>query len=229
MYILKGKGSCEDSRGNAFQIEPGCLYQRFPGVEHGNMFWTDEEFAECYLVFPSQVADLLLATGGISLSEPHYNIGVSETIYARFDQIYQNMSAYPEHRLHELLAEMYALLVSLLAKGEGGDKQNRFVEKACSLLFADWKCQYSLEDMAVEMGMSYSQFRQQFRDNMKMSPGVYRQTKRMEMAQQMLVGGTAIKSVAEQLGYSDVYAFSKQFKHHTGMAPKQFVRCMNLE
>ena len=70
--------------------------------------------------------------------------------------------------------------------------------------------------------MGYETFRKQFVQEMHMSPDAYRQQKRMQTAQTMLLEGQSVKSIAQSLGYSDTYAFSKQFKRYFGYAPTHF-------
>ncbi len=222
VYIIKGVGVYEDTRGNAFEIGPGCLYQRFPGVEHTNLFQSSEEFAECYLIFPPQMFELLQSTRMVSLSVPNYQIGLNELIYAQFSRIYERLNSCPENQLHEVLAEMHMLLVNLLMRANQANKADHFVENASTLLLADKGCKRPLEDIAQELGVSYSKFRKDFKMAVGMSPGTYRQGRRMELAQQMLTESIAIKNVALKLGYPDVYSFSKQFKLQTDMTPKQF-------
>ena len=54
---------------------------------------------------------------------------------------------------------------------------------------------------------------------MHQSPDQYRQQKRMITAQMMLMEGVSVQSAAKALGYSDAYAFSKQFKRFFGCPP----------
>ncbi len=79
------------------------------------------------------------------------------------------------------------------------------------------------------MGIGYSKFRRDFRSQSGTAPGEYRLEKRMERAQRMLAEESArIKNVALELGYPDVYAFSKQFKSHVGLTPGQFMKSRRL-
>ena len=59
-----------------------------------------------------------------------------------------------------------------------------------------------------------------------MSPGDYRIEKRVEFARQMLSSGMTQIEIADVLNYSDVYAFSRQFKQRTGFTPGEFLRSL---
>lgn len=226
VYLFAGKGRYQDENGNACELSPGCLYQRFPGVGHRNWFEPEEAFGECYLVFPREFFDLLLATQQISLSEPAMQVGLEAAFLRGFEGIYERMRDCAEWQLHEVLAQMHAFAAALLARGRqgagGGGAQWQPLLKA---LEEDIGCRRPLEDFARELGVSYSGFRQRFSAAFGIGPGEYRQKKRMELAQQLLLRPqAAIKDVASALGYPDVYSFSRQFKKTVELNPGQFVR-----
>ena len=69
--------------------------------------------------------------------------------------------------------------------------------------------------------MSYPTFRRRFRAAMQVSPGAYRVRRRLEQARLLLLE-KPVKQVAEELGYSDPFTFSAQFKAHFGLSPQHF-------
>jgi AraC-like DNA-binding protein len=81
------------------------------------------------------------------------------------------------------------------------------------------------EHMAREAGMSVRSFRRRFSAAMGMSPRAYAIGCRIAHAREML-GATElpIKSIAEQLGYSDVFFFSRQFTRFAGISPAAYRR-----
>lgn len=226
VYIVEGRGRYEDVRGNVFGIGPGMLYQRFPGVRHSNVFETSAGFCECYLILPPQIHELLLATRTISLRNPGRIIGVDREICVRFERIMQRLKTCGDAELPTVLAEMHLFAAELLGRSNGTEEQgDAFVEKASALLADDLACRLPLEAVAKSLGLGYSKFRQDFRERCGVSPGEFRLGKRMERAQCLLAEeGAQIKNVAQELGYPDVYSFSKQFKRHAGVAPGQFAR-----
>jgi AraC-like DNA-binding protein len=64
--------------------------------------------------------------------------------------------------------------------------------------------------------MSYSSYRRKFAEEYGVSPGAYRIKVRTEKAIYFLSKGLFQKQIAAELGYSDVYAFSAQFKKSDG-------------
>ena len=83
----------------------------------------------------------------------------------------------------------------------------------------------SQEQLAAEAGMSPRTFRRQFQAVMGVPAIDFVIARRIDHAKEML-GTTAlpIKNVAEQLGYRDVFFFTRQFRKVTGVTPAAYRR-----
>ena len=81
----------------------------------------------------------------------------------------------------------------------------------------------SQDDLVAESGMSPRTFRRQFQNVMGTSANEYVIARRIDHAKEML-GNTsfAVKEVAEQLGYRDVFFFTRQFRKVTGVTPAAY-------
>lgn len=81
------------------------------------------------------------------------------------------------------------------------------------------------DQLAALVSMSTVYFRKLFADTMNISPIRYLHRYRIGKAKEMLKGDyTSISDIAETLGYSSIYYFSKVFKHYTGMSPAQYAK-----
>ncbi len=79
--------------------------------------------------------------------------------------------------------------------------------------------------LAIEAGMSPRTYRRRFAAALGTSPQAYAIACRIGHARQML--GTTelpIKTIAQQLGYRDVFFFSKQFARFAGISPAAYRR-----
>jgi AraC-like DNA-binding protein len=83
----------------------------------------------------------------------------------------------------------------------------------------------SAAEVADELGMAEVTFRRKFRAATGVAPHEYLIRSRVAEARRLL-GETdrPIKSIARQLGYGDVYFFSRQFKQLAGVPPALFRR-----
>jgi AraC-like DNA-binding protein len=78
-------------------------------------------------------------------------------------------------------------------------------------------------DLAKAVGMPESSFTRQFRKVVGTSPIAWLRHERIKQAKRRLMHtNDAIKEVARQVGYSDQYFFSKDFKKMTKLTPTQF-------
>lgn len=82
----------------------------------------------------------------------------------------------------------------------------------------DW----SLEALAAMAGMSRSVFANTFRDAVGCTPGAYLQSWRVRLAQQALVQGRPLKTIALDVGYGSEAALSRAFKAQCGMPPREW-------
>lgn len=81
----------------------------------------------------------------------------------------------------------------------------------------------SVAAMAREAGLSKVQFTRRFKRMTGESPNLYLMRRRIERASQLIQQSPfKIEEIAETMGYSDVFFFSRQFKRITGLPPSHF-------
>jgi AraC-like DNA-binding protein len=87
-------------------------------------------------------------------------------------------------------------------------------------------------DMAVESKrcmVSYSHLRRNFRSIASQAPNQFLMQARMDLAAKLLRNtNQALKEIADESGYEDIYHFSKLFKQHYGVAPGKYRRDVRL-
>lgn len=87
---------------------------------------------------------------------------------------------------------------------------------------------WTLEALGAQCGMSRSVFANTFRDIVGCTPGAYLLAWRMAVAQRLLRQGQSLQQVAEAVGYGSETAFSRAFRSHTGVPPRQWRAAQNL-
>ncbi len=81
----------------------------------------------------------------------------------------------------------------------------------------------AVEEVAKICNLSEYHFFRVFRAAFGMSPYQYLLSKRLEYSQKLIKQGqTAISDIALEVGFADIYAFSKSFKQYFGIAPTKF-------
>ena len=79
----------------------------------------------------------------------------------------------------------------------------------------------SLEDIANQFNYSKCHLEHRFKDRYGVSLIAYRNNKRMQSAKIMLVT-QSVSAVAEKLGFSSIYVFSRAFKNYFGISPSDY-------
>jgi AraC-like DNA-binding protein len=77
--------------------------------------------------------------------------------------------------------------------------------------------------VAREVGLSYENFRKRFAALGGESPGQYQKRRRLEWACAAIYQGErSLKQIADELGFCDVFHFSKAFKQVVGTTPSEY-------
>jgi AraC-like DNA-binding protein len=78
-----------------------------------------------------------------------------------------------------------------------------------------------VEQLARELHIGYSSFRQAFKAQTGLSPKQYQLQIRLQKAQEFLANTSkSVGEIAEILGFNTAYHLSNQFKKHVGLAPQ---------
>lgn len=106
------------------------------------------------------------------------------------------------------------------------DRENPITNKiniAKEILRNDVTAKISPENVAEEIGVSYSLFRRIFKEYMGISPAQYQMDIRLKRAQELLTTTNySIAKTAEILGFSDTAQFSTFFRKRQNMTPRDY-------
>lgn len=216
--LLSGSGEYWDETSFRADLVPGCVVQRLPERIHSTKIHIDGMWLEFYVSFGQNTYNALVDLGLLDATTPVKYFDNPEQLLSTFQKLLSRMSSVPDQELGTCYLEAQQIAITLTTRMEQ-KKNSPEILKACRLLDRDLERELSLVAIAKELSMGYETFRKQFFKEMHMSPDAYRQRKRMQNAQIMLMEGESVKSIAKALGYNDTYAFSKQFKRFYGYAP----------
>jgi len=97
------------------------------------------------------------------------------------------------------------------------------VQKALEKMRLYFHTPIRVAELAALAGMSESHFSRQFKTSIGTSPIDWLRRERINQAKHRLIESSdAVKEVARQVGYSDQFFFSKDFKKMTKLTPTQF-------
>ena len=100
-----------------------------------------------------------------------------------------------------------------------------FVGKALSLMHGSPAQNWTIEDLAKQVGVSRSVLAERFTELVGIPPMHYLAKWRMQIASGLLTGGSAnLATIAAEIGYASEAAFSRAFKKMVGMPPSAWRR-----
>lgn len=100
-----------------------------------------------------------------------------------------------------------------------------YVDKALDCIHSEYMHDLTIEKLAARLGLEHSYFSALFRKKMGISPKKYLLNYRMNMAVSfMLENATSVSLAAYSVGYTDVCNFSKMFKRHFGLSPREYIK-----
>lgn len=126
-----------------------------------------------------------------------------------------------QHR-DEVLQGIGFLLLSLREVGDAPviDAVDRRILRAVEAIRQNPAAAYGVDRLAADAGLSVSQFTRRFRALTGHSPNRFVIGERIARAETYLrESDLTIEAIAERLGYSDVFFFSRQFRRFRGVPP----------
>ena len=141
---------------------------------------------------------------------------VLEHGYSRQYLVYVNM----------LLANFLTLFLfqqNPVARNDAGNPQNSIIQTAINYMQLKLRYAVSIEELSRATGCSPSKLSHLFKKSTGYSPLNYFNHLRIQKACQHFYATNAkVKEVAEEMGYSDPYYFSRLFTRLMGVSPRQY-------
>ena len=183
----------------------------------------DNSWLRGLTTLPDLTPEILGQLGVVDLNKPVIHPGVNLEFVDRFDRVIRNMKTATKHKIRLILMDALKLgsdMYGCIEQDKSSNYEETLVEKACQIIQKNLYNRTPLPELLTEVGISYSRIRALFKKIMGMSPGNYQIQRRIDKAYVLFSKGYSVQEVALELGYSDQFAFSAQFKKFTGTSPK---------
>jgi len=225
-YITEGSGVFETVDAQ-FQVVPGSILVLRPGMWHRYKPDTSTGWNEHYIGFNGDFCQNLFNEGFFPTSKPVLYVGFQENLLKIFLEIIQLVK--DEKTGHQQVCAANTILalskiLSVIRNQEfAGKSIEQTIRKACMYFRENLNANVNIEQLASELNVGYSYFRQMFRKYTGISPTQYHLSLRIQKAKDLLVStDQSFKEIAIDLGFESYFYFSRIFKDKTGRSPMEF-------
>lgn len=230
LYIVEGKGEFSSSHVEPTNIHGGDMFLLFPGEWHSYHPLEDVGWKSFWIGFKGKNMDDRVRAGFLSPEKPIYNVGFSEDIMRLYRDAYRNavseMANYQQvlaGMVNHLIGMMYALERN---KQFTHDKVHVDVINRARLRIRETlESELSIQQIAEECSISYSNFRKLFKEYTGVSPALYQQELRLQRAKELLsTTDLSVKAIAYRLNFESSNYFSSKFRAKVGVSPGEYRR-----
>ncbi len=225
-YITEGSGIFETADGQ-FPVVSGSILIVRPGVWHRYRPDQTTGWNEHYIGFSGEFCKNLFNEGFFQQGKPVLYVGFQESLLKLFLEVIQLVKE--EKTGHQQVCAANTILalskiLSVIRNQEfAGKSIERTIRKACLYLRENLDKNVNIENLADELNVGYSYFRQMFRKYTGISPTQYHLSLRIQKAKDLLVStDKSFKEIAIDLGFESYFYFSRIFKDKTGKSPMDF-------
>lgn len=227
LYIVEGEGVFKSTSQQETPLREGDLFLLFPGEWHSYHPLDNKGWKSYWIGFKGKNMDDRVNWGFLSPQKPIYHIGYSAEIVRLYDDAYKTAveeKAYAQQLLAGMVNHLIGLMYSLERNIILGRNQANvdMINKARLRIREALESDLTIQQVAEELGMSYSNFRKLFKDFTGLSPATYQQDLKLQRAQELLsTTDMTIKEIAYRLNFDSPDYFSAKFKIKTGRRPSE--------
>lgn len=227
IYLVNGKGVFESKSIAKKEINAGDVILLFPGEWHRYKAEPAQVWESYFIGADGLMLDNLQQNQVFQPENPVLSIGFNQLILNYFleviDLVQVEKTGYQATGagiLHQLLAELFTMNQRI---NHFDNKKERRIQQAKVIFLQHVNKNITADEVARELGVSYSLFRQEFKKFTGFSPADYFIDLKISKAKAMLLHEEIqVKEVAYQLGFSSDQHFSKVFKKRVGVSPGAF-------
>lgn len=228
LYVKDGGGMFKSQSVGEVELRRGDIFLLFP--EEWHSYHPNESIGwKCYwLGFKGRNMDDRVSAGFLSPQHPIYHIGYSSEVIRMLDMA---LHVADEEAIHsqQVLAGITNYLIGLMYSLESSNQlQQNFlhtdiVNRARQMIRETLEDGKTIQEIAMLLGMSYSNFRKIFKEFTGFSPSMYQQDLKLQRAKDLLATtDMTIKEIAYQLNFESPDYFSSKFRLKTGLKPSEF-------
>ena len=227
LYLTEGEGVFHSHTVKETRIHEGDLFLLFPGEWHSYHPSPKTGWKSYWIGFKGRNMDDRVRAGFLSPQKPVYHVGFSDSIVRLYKNAYEaaiEEAAYSQ----QLMAGMVNMLIGMMYSKERNIQLSRnqahvdMISRSRLRIREALESSLTIQQVAEEMGISYSNFRKLFKEHTGISPATYQQDLRLQRAKELLsTTDMSVKEIAYRLNFESPDYFSAKFKAKTGRRPSE--------
>ena len=227
LYNPEGEGIFRSDHCPEWHLKPGDMFLLFPGEWHTYHPLPHSGWKSYWIGFRGKNIDDRVRAGFLSPEKPVYHVGYSSGIEELYRNAYTQAieeAAYSQQVMAGLVNHLIGMMYSLERNIQLGKNQQQvdMINRARLRIRQSLESDLTIQQVAEEMGVSYSNFRKLFKEFTGLSPATYQQELRLQRAKELLsTTDLTVKEIAYRLNFDSPDYFSAKFKAKMGCKPSE--------
>lgn len=230
--VREGRGVLEIN-GSVYHLEKGAAFVLRPGITAWYEADRKNPWSYLWVGFNGLKAEECIKNAGFSEKTPVRELEMAcvEELYGYVEQILDahQLTLSNDFKRRGLLMLLFSRLIQdyqEYSPGGGTVLQypgSVYVKTAMDYIARNYSKKIRIQDLADYIGVNRSYLTTSFKRTVGCSPQEYLMNIRMEKAKAMLAEtDTKINAIAASVGYADQLAFSRIFRQHYGLSPRDY-------
>ncbi len=227
LYLSEGEGVFHSATVREKIIREGDLFLLFPGEWHSYHPNAHTGWKSYWIGFKGRNMDDRVRAGFLTPQKPVYHVGFSDEIVRLYKEAYDSAvieAAYSQQLMAGIVNHLIGIMYSLERNIQLSKNQTHvdMINRARLRIREALESDLTIQQVAEEMGVSYSNFRKLFKEYTGLSPATYQQDLRLQRAKELLsTTDLSVKEIAYRLNFESPDYFSAKFKIKTGRRPSE--------
>lgn len=220
-YVAGGDVRLE-FKGKTFDLEAGSCWVNLPGIRYRyRPLKKGSDWDHRYVGFSGNISKFWLKMGMFPTGP--CTISYKLDFPGRIDRIIELSSQNSLLNRLEMMNIIEKLLIDLKRSAEPESKQPKWFSGLLEDLKFPSSVKMDYNSLMRKYGISRRSLFRQFKTLTGLTPHEYHlKAKISYISEELETSDIPLKQLAEQAGYKDIFYFSKQFKHFTGLSPSQY-------
>lgn len=227
LYQPEGEGVFQSAHVPETPIKAGDIFLLFPHEWH-TYHPTGKGWKSYWIGFKGNNMNDRVKAKFLSPEQPIYHVGYSSDIIHLYEEAYKTAmeeAAYSQQTLAGVVNHIIGLMYSLnrnIILNKNRDRVD-MINQARVRIRESLEDNLTIQQIAEEMGVSYSNLRKLFKEITGISPALYQQDLKLQRAKELLsTTNLSIKEIAYCLNFESPDYFSSKFKIKTGLKPSEY-------